>query len=199
MYSGSVVYSLRVVDPAVKSLNTRDLIQLFDQLFYTSTNTRLISGDDEPVYLPADEAVSFNRLVFAHGFFESALHEISHWCLAGSERRKQVDFGYWYVPDGRTEAQQRAFEQVEVKPQAVEWLLSEACGRRFHISTDNLDGDPEAVEAGRCAFAHRVHTQAHIYLRDGLPPRAELLKAAFLEFYQRQGVFSEQMFRLEQL
>ena len=193
------VRSLQVVDPAVKPLLTDDLIPLFDQLFYPSTNTRLISGDDEPIYLPADAVTPFNRLVFAHGFYESALHEISHWCIAGAERRKLVDFGYWYVPDGRTADQQRAFEQVEVKPQAVEWVLSEACGRRFHISTDNLDGDPEAVEAGRREFARRVHAQAHRYLQDGLPPRAELLKAAFLEFYQRQNVFDEHEFALEQL
>ncbi len=34
-------------------------------------------------------------------FFASALHEISHWCVAGKARREQVDFGYWYCPDGR--------------------------------------------------------------------------------------------------
>lgn len=183
----------------MKPLCTADLIQLFDQLFFDATNTRLVSGHDEPIYLPADETQPFNRLIFAHGFFESALHEISHWCIAGDERRKLVDFGYWYVPDGRSAEQQRAFEQVEVKPQAVEWVLSVACGRRFHISTDNLDGDPEAVELGRREFARRVHAQAHQYLREGLPPRAELLKAAFLEFYQRQDTFSEHLFGLEQL
>ncbi|MGC6745047.1 elongation factor P hydroxylase [Escherichia coli] len=46
-------------------------------------NTRLIKGDDEPIYLPADAEVPYNRIVFAHGFYASAIHEISHWCIAG--------------------------------------------------------------------------------------------------------------------
>ena len=176
-----------------------DIMALFDGVFAAHYQTRLIKGGDEPLYRPATDQTPYHQVIFARGYFASALHEISHWCIAGAERRKLVDFGYWYVPDGRTADQQRAFEQVEVKPQAVEWVLSEACGRRFHISTDNLDGDPEAVEAGRREFARRVHAQAHRYLQDGLPPRAELLKAAFLEFYQRQNVFDEHEFALEQL
>ncbi|PPS58814.1 hypothetical protein CRX72_23640 [Pantoea sp. BRM17] len=61
----------------------------------------LIKGDDEPIYLPADAESPWHRVVFAHGFYASALHEISHWCIAGDARRQQVDFGYWYCPDGR--------------------------------------------------------------------------------------------------
>lgn len=185
-------------NPAIP-LCTDGLIRLFNDLFYDKTNTRLIAGDEEPVYLPADHTTPFNQLIFAHGFYESALHEISHWCIAGEARRALVDYGYWYVPDGRTVEQQREFEWVEVKPQAVEWILSVACGRRFHISTDNLNGDTEAIEAGRRNFARRVHAQAHAYLKDGLPPRAEQLKVAFLKYYQRHSVFAEQLFQLEQL
>ena len=36
--------------------------------------------------------------------FNSALHEISHWTIAGKERRLLADLGYWYAPDGRTES-----------------------------------------------------------------------------------------------
>ncbi len=57
--------------------------------------------------------VSSSRTVFA-----SALHEISHWCIAGKARRELVDFGYWYCPDGRDAMTQSQFEDVEVKPQA---------------------------------------------------------------------------------
>ena len=180
-------------------LNVDDLIRLFDQLFKSSENTVLIAGDDEPIYLPADVDSPHHRVIFAHGFYESALHEISHWCIAGKERRQLVDFGYWYEPDGRSAERQREFEQVEVKPQAVEWLLSEACGRKFHVSTDNLDGDPDEVAAGLERFRQNVVQQANQYLKHGLPPRAEVLKQALLDYYQRHTEFSAELFVLDRL
>jgi len=96
--------------------NYEQLIEIFDGCFADDFNTRLIKGDDEPIYLPADAEVPYNRIVFAHGFYASGLHEISHWCIAGKARREQVDFGYWYCPDGRDAATQGQFEDVEVKP-----------------------------------------------------------------------------------
>ncbi len=36
------------------------------------------------------------------------------------------DLGYWYAPDGRIEEQQALFEQVEIKPQAIEWLFAKS-------------------------------------------------------------------------
>lgn len=63
--------------------------------------------------------------------FNSALHEISHWTIAGKERRLLADLGYWYAPDGRTREQQALFEQVEVKPQAIEWLLPQLLAASF--------------------------------------------------------------------
>lgn len=118
------------------------LIQLFDQLFYPHYQTRLIRGGDEPLYLPASKTGSDHQVIFARGFFTSALHEIAHWCVAGPERRLLEDFGYWYLPDGRTEQQQRAFELVEVQPQAYEQCFTLASGRKFNISADNLSGQP---------------------------------------------------------
>ncbi len=180
-------------------LKIEDLIGLFNRLFQESENTILVAGDDEPIYLPADDQHPHHRVIFAHGFYESALHEISHWCIAGKERRQLVDFGYWYEPDGRSAERQREFEQVEVKPQAVEWLLSEACGRKFHVSTDNLDGDPAEVQAGLQRFSENVVQQAQTYLSQGLPPRAEVLKQALLDYYQRHHQFSAELFELERL
>ncbi|PAW13612.1 elongation factor P hydroxylase, partial [Klebsiella pneumoniae] len=29
-----------------------------------------------------------DRIVFAHGFCQSPVHEISHWCVAGKARRE---------------------------------------------------------------------------------------------------------------
>lgn len=54
----------------------QDLRVIFDQCFYTDFNTRLVKGDDEPVYLPADADCDHHRVIFAHGYFASALHEI---------------------------------------------------------------------------------------------------------------------------
>gem|GEM_PF-139193 len=138
---------------------SNDLIMLFNGLFRQSCQTILVRGDNEPEYLPAGPGPA--RVVFAHGYFSSALHEISHWCIAGEHRRSLQDYGYWYCSDGRSLEQQCAFEQVEVKPQALEWLFALACGWRFHISVDNLSGlgaaDPQL-------FANRVVCQAIAYL-----------------------------------
>ncbi len=145
------------------------LVRLFDDTFYHEYNTRLVYGEDEPVYLPANDEVSYHRIVFAHGFFASALHEIAHWCIAGEERRQQVDYGYWYAPDGRTEAQQKAFETVEVKPQAIEWAFSIACDFPFNFSLDNLNGAPCDELAFKSAVAHQLSQM----LNHGFPKRAE--------------------------
>ena len=47
----------------------QQLIDLFDSCFAEEFNTRLIKGDDEPIYLPADDETPYHRIVFAHGFF----------------------------------------------------------------------------------------------------------------------------------
>ena len=156
------------------------LITLFNALFLPTMKTELVLGGDEPLYQPADDKCDTHRIIFARGYFSSALHEISHWCIAGYERRQLEDYGYWYIPDGRNSDQQQAFEQVEVKPQAVERLLAEACGRTFHVSVDNLEGH---VEVDRDAFTQKVCAQAEQYRRQGLPPRAEVLYNAFKDFY----------------
>ncbi len=158
-----------------------ELIRLFNRLFRHGYNTLLERGDDEPIYLPADADNPHHRVIFAHGFFASALHEIAHWCVAGAERRKQVDFGYWYKPDGRTAAEQAAFEQVEVKPQALEWIFSQAAGHRFHFSADNLSADLGASPL----FKQRVLAQVQRYLGDGLPERPRLLAEALCAHFNQ--------------
>jgi len=179
--------------------NPDQLIQIFNRLFMNRNKTCLEHSKDEPIYLPADQQNSHHRILFAHGFFASALHEISHWCIAGEERRLLVDFGYWYEPDGRSEEKQREFEQVEVKPQAIEWILTKASGRRFNISTDNLNGDAQAIAAGRQQFANNVVKQVKIYLLNGLPERAAILKQALLDYYQPNTLLDSDQFRLSEL
>ena len=157
----------------------QDLITLFNRCFAEQYNTRLVKGDDEPIYLPADESRSFHAIFFAHGFFSSALHECAHWLIAGAKRRELVDFGYWYLPDGRNLEQQALFQQVEVKPQAMEWILSAAAGHRFRVSVDNLNGE----DSDPTAFKMAVYQQVKDYCMHGLSPRAALLREALCGFY----------------
>lgn len=139
------------------------LITLFNHLYqHGSTPTVLVRGESEPEYF-ASRGGEPARILFAHGFFQSALHEISHWCVAGAKRRELDDFGYWYCPDGRDEATQRQFEQVEIKPQAIECLLSLALGRYFYVSADNLNADFDTSDS---TFAQDVYAKAHEYLTD---------------------------------
>jgi elongation factor P hydroxylase len=146
------------------------LIATFNDLFETTENTVLISGTDEPLYLPATNSEERHRIIFAHGFFASALHELSHWLVAGVERRQLEDYGYWYKPDGRTKLEQIAFEQVEIKPQAMEWVLSAACDHRFHFSADNLNGDSAISDE----FKENVRRQAINYIKDA--PSTRMLR-----------------------
>lgn len=173
-----------------------DLMRLFDALFKVSENTVLVRGGEEPLYLPADETCPHDRVIFARGYFASAMHEISHWCIAGPARRRQVDYGYWYCPDGRSAEQQRAFEQVEVKPQALEWIFAEAAGSPFRLSLDNLSGETSGHPDG---FRHAVCLQAQAYLRDGLPERAARFVNALLDYYDRHEHFSVECFVLTRL
>lgn len=164
-----------------------DLILLFDGVFADRYRTRLVRGEDEPIYLPVDGRHDHHRIVFAHGFFASALHEISHWCIAGEKRRQLEDYGYWYEPDGRDALQQEDFERVEVAPQALESLFSEACGKPFQVSVDNLDG----VEVDRQAFSRKVSARAARYRSEGMPLRAQALIDTLVIFYAGKGGIQE--------
>lgn len=171
----------------------QDLIDLFEQTFFIDFNTKLIKGNDEPIYLPASESCDFHQVVFAHGYFSSALHEIAHWCIAGEERRKLEDFGYWYLPDGRSEEQQINFEQVEIKPQAIEWAFSVAARLKFNVSADNLNG----VGSDTVAFKGKVHQQVLDYLATGFPVRAQQFIHALAEFYQSPMPQTASLFELD--
>lgn len=145
---------------------TQWLIHLFNSMF-AQTNmdgvpTILVRGDSEPEYFASRDG-NPARIEFAHGFFASALHEISHWCVAGKKRRQLGDFGYWYVADGRDEATQKLFEQVEIKPQAIECLLNLALGRYFYVSQDNLNAD---FDTSNSTFASDVYLQAYDFLQN---------------------------------
>lgn len=158
----------------------QDLIALFNQAFYSLYNTKLELGGDEPIYRPADDQCNHHRIIFARGFYASALHEIAHWCVAGPERRLLEDFGYWYEPDGRNAVTQAEFENVEVRPQAYEWILAQSANFPFNVSCDNLNGD---VEPNRLEFMHRVHQEVLSILQQGIPTRVHQLSEALRDFY----------------
>ena len=136
-----------------------DWLILHFNYWFSHLNVTLVRGDFEPEYFPSC-GTQAARIQFAHGFFNSALHEISHWSIAGDQRRTLPDLGYWYAPDGRTAEQQALFEQVEIKPQAIEWLFSQAFGRKFRVSLDNLTGE---ASDGR-QFKDHVYAQVQRYL-----------------------------------
>ncbi|WP_087464445.1 elongation factor P hydroxylase [Oleiphilus messinensis] len=186
-----------------------NLIELFNQSFETSYRTVLEAGNEEPIYLPAnieieqpdlahqitwDSRRHYHRVVFAHGFFQSAIHEISHWCIAGPSRRTRLDYGYWYEPDGRNAAQQQAFERVEIKPQALEWIFCLCAGVRFRVSIDNLSGERSPTER---VFKLNIVAQARSYLQQGLPDRAEMFAEKLKTFYNTASLDLNKQLQLD--
>jgi elongation factor P hydroxylase len=154
----------------------KELLACLNPWLESNWQTTLVAAVDEPYYLPANLSASiathnnanFHQIQFAHGYFNSVLHELAHWCVAGKARRQLPDYGYWYEPDGRTAQQQQLFEQVEVKPQAIEWHFTNACQRTFNLSADNLTGEPVDLTN----FSHAVKAQMDAYQQNGLPARA---------------------------
>ena len=171
----------------------QDIIQIFDSTFCNEFNTRLIKGGDEPIYLPADDKTPYHQIVFARGFYASAMHEIAHWCVAGAKRRMLEDFGYWYEPDGRDQVTQEKFEAVEIRPQAYEWILSESAGFKFNVSCDNLHG---SFEPNRIEFKRTVQQEVKEILQQGLPKRVAMLSNALRNHYNVPQL-SEQQFTIE--
>ncbi len=165
------------------TVSLTSLITCFNDTFFTTYNTRLVAGDSEPYYLPAYkgevlEQKPYHQIIFAHFFIASALHEVAHWCVAGDKRRQLPDYGYWYCPDGRSAAEQKKFEQVEVKPQAIEWVFSKALQKPFRISKDNIDNSEGLIKDTEFEIA--VLQQVYFYCEHGLPSRAEQFRSALV-------------------
>jgi len=160
------------------------LVSLFNDLFAEKEQTVAIGGANEPLYAPqfvdhkgiielsSNTTVSLNkhRVYFRHDYIASFLHEVAHWCIAGKERRKQLDYGYWYAPDNRSASQQATFEKVEVKPQALEKLFSHACGIEFRVSIDNFNLEEYDAQP----FIEAVHQQSLAFTSGNLPTRASV-------------------------
>ena len=149
---------------------------------FTDMNTVLMRAEEfhgpEPIYLPEADSEPA-KIGYAHGFVRSLLHEAAHWTVAGKHRLTQIDYGYWYAPDGRNLEEQRAFEAAEVKPQAIEWLCCQALGIGFEPSLDNLhliSSDalsPSAYDDGASfTQALKIQLQRFSSGEHKLPPRA---------------------------
>lgn len=182
------------------------VIAVFDELFASEFNTRLLGGVAEPLYIPAGaeptyipaghaaadnqqdsslrDICDYHRLYFRENYFSSALHESAHWCIAGAERRLKMDFGYWYNPDGRSPEQQQIFEKAETQPQALEWMFSVASGQKFRISADNLAADMGASED----FIQAVSQQAQDWCTTPMPIRAEQFLTALAEQFGQSNI-----------
>ncbi|GAB5449722.1 MAG: elongation factor P hydroxylase [Halioglobus sp.] len=160
---------------------SRRLERVFADSFGCSHRTRLVGGAAEPLYQPAASEQGWHQLHYRADYFASALHEVAHWCIAGKRRRGQVDYGYWYHADGRDADQQRAFEAVEFKPQALEWFFSRACGWTFTVSVDNLSSTNQQWDSG--PFSARILAQVWDWQATGLPARADVFfRALSAEF-----------------
>jgi hypothetical protein len=157
----------------------RDLEKIFERAYFADYNTRLCGGGAEPEYIPAQNTVSINQLVYREDFFASALHETAHWCIAGDARRRQVDFGYWYTAEGRDSIKQKAFFDVEVKPQALELLFSLCANYSFKVSADNAE-----LTIDVRPFSHAVEQQAMQYCKAALPNRAWIFCQLLGKHYQ---------------
>jgi len=185
------------------------IVELFEQLFRQPFQTRLLGGAAEPIYIPAGYQVdqdtvaelaateaagipeldACHRLYFRYDYLSSALHESAHWCIAGEKRREKLDYGYWYSPDGRSSQQQRQFEKVEIKPQALEWMFSVACGQQFLISADNL----ASSDGASGEFVIAVAEQAQRWCNpDSLPARGRQFIEALAARFNCGDVLSPQ-------
>lgn len=200
---------LSVVRPAVCC---EDIIALFNREFSLSHRTCLVKGGVEPEYIPAENSEALHHIVFTQDYVSSALHEVAHWCVAGEQRRLLADYGYWYAPDGRNAEQQAEFERVEVKPQALEWIFSVACGVMFRVSVDNLAANMSASED----FKHNILAQVHRYCEykvsgngvnenkkdeskndDGLNDRSQRFIAVLSQSYQTSWSLSGDHYTLD--
>lgn len=196
--------SLPDIHKGIAKHSSCDLEQIFNQCFLGDYATVLTGGWPEPFYLPSgwsldslekDDRIriessgidtnNLSLLCYRSNFFASALHEVAHWCIAGESRRKQCDFGYWYVPECRDANQQNEFLSVEVRPQALELLFAIVCDYPFRVSFDNPvldDGSPGIVEI-RSGFTGKVIDAALEFIEGAIPSRANRFMSALGDYY----------------
>jgi elongation factor P hydroxylase len=156
-----------------ESLLLSAVLNAFEECFgKESPGIRITGGHGEPFYRASTGPKVPAEIQYREDFLNSCLHEISHWLVAGKERRDQDDFGYAYAPDGRNPEQQRAFYQQEIKPQALEWELAKVLGLPFKPSADNLNSDAEPTVEELAEFQESLRSQQALWVQNGFPVRA---------------------------
>jgi len=168
---------------------------VFEQQFRESHRVELKGGAREPFYCPAEKPEQYHQVIYTLDYPASALHELAHWCLASDEQLRLQDWGHWYVPDGRAAREQERFQRAEARVQALEWILSQAAGRPFRESSDNLNG--AAVD--EAVFKKAIYRQVQVFCEQGLPPRAGQLAEAFAKARQQEFHLLADNFSLEAL
>ena len=116
-----------------------------------------------------------------------------------------VDYGYWYVADGRDSSQQDAFFAAEVKPQALEWLFSVACGYPFAVSVDNVAIETtesdwyywEKLAQDKASFQMQCREQILQWLATSIPKRAQSFVDALLAVYRPGHQVKAEEFSIE--
>ncbi len=152
----------------MNGLSEKQIAGCFNRGLGTLHQVRLIGGAAEPFYQPA--AAGRPAIIrYTRDYAASALHELAHWCIAGADRRRRPDYGYWYRPPPRSISEQAAFFRVEVPVQALEARFCAAAGLPFRVSMDDLAGADTAHQE----LCVRVSRQLR---RDStVPPRAACL------------------------
>ena len=84
---------------------------------------------------------------------------------------------------------------MEVKPQAIEWILATAAGFRYFASADNLSGQAGDTKPFKLA----VYEQVNYYAQKGLPKRAEKLRKALADFYGTEDKINLAKFDVERI
>ena len=168
-------------------MNSGEIIRVFNDLFKEAHNTILCGGADEPLYKVAHGDHGVNEIWFREDYASSALHEISHWCIAGPDRRQRDDYGYWYIPN-RNADQQALFELVEAVPQGLEWVLSVAADVEFRVSSDNFD----CIDNG--TLRQQIQKEALHFIAAGIPARARQLQFQFAKLSGVKNMTSQHHF-----
>ena len=136
--------------------DSRTLAQAFNRCFFASHRVLCLGGAAEPAYLPARDAGGVALLRYMHDHPASVLHEVAHWCLAGTARRAHVDYDLRYQAPPRTAQARQAFFRAELPVQALECWFARAAGLTFEVSVDDFDcpAAERAAFAGQVAAAH---------------------------------------------
>lgn len=128
------------------------LARVFNLRFGERYNVVCVGGFAQPEYLPADQTQGAAQLGYTQDYAASALHEIAHWCIAGTRRLALADFGYDYLPPPRDKRIQQRFFALEYKVQLLEAWFALGTGVRFVASADNF----ECTQIAYDVFAQKI-------------------------------------------